>query len=145
MLHVKRAFPMKREDKERLFREINNIIKGLFKGLFLIAVIEGIIAWIGFYLFGIPNPIIWSLIIAIFAMIPVVGPILIWLPASVYLIINGHVTNGIVLFLYSAIIITYVDKLSEFPAFYINQWTKKPKIRTKGALFKALIVQITFE
>ncbi|MFH1376349.1 MAG: AI-2E family transporter [Candidatus Woesearchaeota archaeon] len=106
---IKKLFPMKKEDKDKLFSEINSIIKGLFKGLFLIAILEGVIAWIGFSLFGVPNPIIWALVIALFAMIPVVGPLLVWPFAAIYLLINNQVTNGILLIIYSGILLTYVD------------------------------------
>jgi predicted PurR-regulated permease PerM len=111
MLDIKKLFPMKKEDRERLFKEIDSIIKGLFKGFFLIAILEGIVAWIGFSLFNVPNPLIWALVIAIFALIPVVGPLLVWPPAVIYLLINHQTTNAILLAIYSGILLTYIDTI----------------------------------
>ena len=48
-------------------------------------------------------------VIALFAMIPVVGPLLVWPFAAIYLLINNQVTNGILLIIYSGILLTYVD------------------------------------
>ena len=109
MHKVKAMFPMKKEDKERLFSEVNSIIRGLFKGLFLIAIIEGLVAYIIFAMFNIPNSLIWALLIALFALIPIVGPLLVWPFAGLYLILNGQVTNGILLLLFAGISLTYLD------------------------------------
>jgi len=108
---LKDAIPIKEKTKNRLNNDIKNSIQGLVVGLLIIALLEAIVAFIGFYLFNLPNPLIWSFLVLILAMIPLIGPMFIWLPASVYLLITGQNVDAIGLFIYSAIILSYIDNI----------------------------------
>lgn len=108
---IKDVLPLKDKTKDRLNKEIVNSIQGLLVGLLIIALIEAIVAFIGFYLFNVPNPLIWSFLILILAMIPIVGPIFIWAPAAIYLLLMGQNIEAIGLFIYCTILIGYVDNI----------------------------------
>jgi len=109
---IKKIIPLSKYQKGRLFKGTQDIINGIFKGFFFIAVLEFIASMIGFTIFGIPNPLLWSLFIAIFAMIPLLGPATIYVPAAIYLLVKGNITYAILLLLYfGGILSFYMDSI----------------------------------
>ena len=108
---VRKILPIKDNIEAKLFREINNVIRGLLSGVLIVAILEGIIALIGFYIFGIPNPLLWSFVIVLAAYLPVVGPATVYIPAAIYLGITGNVLTGILLWAYSFGLITTLDNI----------------------------------
>jgi len=109
---IKKSIPLSNYQKTRLFRGVEKIVKGIFLGFFLVGIFEFIASFIGFSLFGIPNPLLWALIIAIFAFIPILGPAIIYIPAAIYLIIIGDVQNAVLLVIYFSLILSfYMDSI----------------------------------
>jgi predicted PurR-regulated permease PerM len=83
-----------------------------------VAFVQGIVGGLGFYLFGVPFPILSGVLIAFFALIPFIGTAIIWVPASLYLIFSGHFSQdfwvfgkGIGLFVYGLFIIATIDNI----------------------------------
>jgi predicted PurR-regulated permease PerM len=57
--------------------------------------VQGVLASIGFAIGGVPEPVTWSVLLAIASFIPVIGTALVWFPAGLYLITTGHVAWGV--------------------------------------------------
>ena len=109
---------MKQKDYNHFFKRAKEIVHGLTYGYGIVALIQGITGAIGFMIFGIPSPLFWGLVMMILALIPVVGATLIWVPASLILIIQGvlqastwGIVQGILLFVYGALFIGSVEAL----------------------------------
>ena len=83
-------------------------------GLYILAFIQAIVAIIGYYIFGIDEPITWGLITGLVSIIPVVGTMAVWLPLSIYSIAQGTVMPGIMLGLYGFFIIGSSDNVFRF-------------------------------
>ena len=134
---VKKRLPLEEKNKEILFAKIKNITSGIFYGQMITALIQGALGIIGFYLLGIPNPILFGFIMTLVALLPVVGTFLVWGPISILMVIIGIVDDnntllikGIILFGYGLLIISTVDNFI------------KPKIIGKKADVHPLIVLI---
>lgn len=108
---LKKIIPFKEKIKNKLEKKIVSSVRGLFLGLFIIALIEGVIAFIGFYLFNIPIPLVWAFLVIVLAMVPLLGPTLVYIPASLYLLLVGQTTDAILLFIYSVLALGYVDNI----------------------------------
>src|SRR3989344_5015928 len=65
--------PLNPEYKTRVIEEIDNVTRGVIDGQVLTAIIQGVLGGIGFFIFGIPNPIFWGFIMTILAIIPLLG------------------------------------------------------------------------
>lgn len=83
-------------------------------GVPLIALIQGTAAGIGYWIFGVPDPVFWALITAFVSLLPIIGSTLIWLPASAFLAMDGSLFNGIGLFLFGIIVIINIDNIARF-------------------------------
>lgn len=110
--------PMRTKTINRLIYEFGNIAHTVIYAQLFVALVQGIVGTIGFYLFGVPLPIILGVMMAFFALIPTIGTAIIWLPASLYLILIGFFSHnywvlvkGICLFLYGILIISTIDNI----------------------------------
>lgn len=120
--------PIRDDIEKKLFLEVNKVIKGLITGVLIVAILEGIVAFIGFYLFGIPNPLLWSFVIALAAYLPIIGPSTVYWPAAIYLAVIGNITEAVLLLIYSFGLISYLDGVV------------KPQMMGKGSNINPIII-----
>ena len=80
-------------------------------GIPLLGVVQGLVAWIGYMIFGVKDAYLWGILTGLFSVIPIVGTTIIWLPVCAYLFIAGNTPQAIGLLLYSIIIITNIDNV----------------------------------
>ena len=86
----KQYFPLKPTHRKRFMEKIEKTINSFMYGNLLGAVAQGITLGLGFYIFGIPNAKFWGFLAAILSFIPIVGPPLIWVPATIFLFMNNN-------------------------------------------------------
>ncbi len=98
-------------------KKIQNVLKKDFVqvsdatvyGHILTAIIQAVIGIVGLIIFKVPNPFLWGFAMFLLAMIPFLGPALIWFPASVYLYVSGKEPYGIGLFFYGLLLVSTID------------------------------------
>lgn len=90
---VKQTFPF--QNKEKLFTYLGETTYGVIYGIFLIAVVEFIIASIGFWLIGVPSPLLWAVLVGILGLIPFLGPGILWIPYTIIAAILGLYTLAV--------------------------------------------------
>ncbi len=108
---LKKIIPIKKEYKEYLIDEMAKVTKAILVGVILTAIIQGLIAALGFYLFGFSNALFWGLLSAILYILPIVGPFLIFVPMGIYGIVTGNLFSGIGILLYGFVILNNTDNL----------------------------------
>ena len=108
---VKKLIPLGKSHKEILFKEFKRVTSAVVYWLILIGLIVGLFTTIGFYIFKVPNPVLWGLIVLVFSILPGVGASIIWIPASLIKLYQGDYFNGIGLFIFGLIFISGVEVL----------------------------------
>jgi predicted PurR-regulated permease PerM len=110
--------PMRTKTTNRFIREFKNITYTVVYAQLFVAFVQGVVGTIGFYIFGVPFPIIFGLVMAFCALIPTIGTAIIWVPASLFLILSGYFSHdywtmgkGIGLFVYGLLIISTIDNI----------------------------------
>jgi len=110
--------PIRSKTKKRLIKEFGDIAHTVIYAQLFVALVQGVVGALGFYIFGVPFPILLGVLIAFFALIPFIGTAFIWVPASLYLILSGYfsqdylvLSKGIGLFLYGIFIIVTIDNI----------------------------------
>jgi predicted PurR-regulated permease PerM len=84
---VRTLSPLPDEFDDKIFAKFQGVVDATFRGQFLTALAQGFVAGIGFAIAGVPAPIFWGAITAVFSLIPVVGAWAVWVPSSIYLAI----------------------------------------------------------
>ena len=102
--------PLPATDLNRLFTRFGETARAVVKGTLTIAVLQGTIIGITFWLTGVASPVLWGMAVAVLAIIPAIGPALIWLPAGLILIATGSIWGGVIIFVVGAILIALVDE-----------------------------------
>lgn len=106
--------PFSEKNKKNVLNEINMIVTSNAIGIPLLAIIQGLIALIGYWIFGVPSPLLFGFLTCFATIIPVVGTALVWLPLALYMTMTGDWMNAVGLTAYALIIITNVDNLIRF-------------------------------
>ena len=110
--------PTRKKTIKTIIDKFGNITHTILYAQLFVALVQGIVGAIGFYLFGVPFPILLGLLLAFSALIPAIGTAIIWFPSSIFLILSGYFSNnylilgkGIGLFLYGLFIISTIDNI----------------------------------
>jgi len=98
--------------EKELFDKIQSMVKSVVFGVFLTAILQGLVGGIGFAIAGISSPIFWGAAIAFFSLVPVVGTALIWVPTALILFVMGDYGMGIFMALWGAFAIGSVDNFA---------------------------------
>jgi predicted PurR-regulated permease PerM len=77
----------------------------------VVPVAQGILAALGFWLFGVPSPFVWGVMVVFAALVPILGSPLGWVPAAVYLYLNGPFWPAVGLALYGTVVISGADNV----------------------------------
>lgn len=71
-------------------KEIELIVKSNAIGIPLLAIIQGLVALIGYVIFGVPNALLFGFLTCFATIIPIVGTSIVWAPLVVYLALTGN-------------------------------------------------------
>lgn len=101
--------PFKKSNSVKIGNELRNMAYSNILGQGCIALIQGTLLGLGFFLFGIPDPIFWGTIGAFMSMIPLFGTPMVFLPAGIIELSNGNMVSGLGIIIYGYVIVTTVD------------------------------------
>ena len=123
---LKDYMPFNEEQKTRLATQMKDMIVSTVYGGVAVAVIQGFLGGIAFYVIGIGSPVLWGIAMSVMSFVPLLGTLAIWGPASIYLIIQGDYMHGIGLILFGIFVISMVDNILK--PLIIGSRTKMPTI-----------------
>ena len=103
--------PLTRGQETEALHHLSRTVKGVLQSMIVVPVLQGILAFFGFWLLGVPAPLLWSAMVVFAALIPLVGTPLAWIPASLYLLLAVSPTRGVLMALYGTFVISMVDNL----------------------------------
>jgi predicted PurR-regulated permease PerM len=101
--------PFTRKQKDDVTRKFADTFSAVINGVFLIALLQGIMTGIGFFLFRIPFSIFWGFLAALLALIPIGGAALVWVPGAVYLYLTGSTLQGVLLAAWGLVLVSLPD------------------------------------
>jgi predicted PurR-regulated permease PerM len=108
---VMKLSPLEEAYEKELLNEFGKITRAVVSATLLSAVVQGVLAGIGFQLAGIDAVFLLSVLTMFGAMIPFVGAAVVWIPCAAWLFIDGHPYAGIFLILYGALVVSMADNL----------------------------------
>lgn len=109
--YIKKFLPFSETQEIKLAGQVKDMVIAAIYGGVFVAIVQGIFGGVAFLIFGIPSPVFWGAVMAIFSLIPLLGTFVIWAPAGVILILSGSYGNGIGLLLFGFFIISTIDNI----------------------------------
>lgn len=115
---IKDVIPLKKSHQEHIFQKLKDTFHAVIYGSILVALIQGALGALGFYFFGFKSALLWGGLIAVFALVPIMGTAIVWGPAGLFLILASTVSGdsllfwqGIGLLVYGAVVISTIDNI----------------------------------
>lgn len=106
--------PFTFEDNDLLADELRKMTISNAIGIPLLGSIQAIFAIIGFWIFGLPEPVFWGVITGFMSVVPMFGTMIVWIPLGIYLYGTGMHWQGIALLIYGGAVIMNVDNVFRF-------------------------------
>jgi predicted PurR-regulated permease PerM len=103
--------PLNGDDESLMLNKFTSVSRAMIKGTLLIGVLQGGLAGIAFAVAGIDNAVFWGTVMAVLSIIPSVGSALVWIPASIILIMQGSVAGGVGLLAFCGLIVGSLDNV----------------------------------
>jgi predicted PurR-regulated permease PerM len=103
--------PFSEAQEHQIFDHLERTIKGALQAVVVVPVVQGILAGIGFMIFGVPSPLVWGTAVILAATVPLVGSPLGWIPACVYLLLQGRTGAALGLLVFGVVIVSGSDNV----------------------------------
>lgn len=111
MTWLRRIIPFERESREEMLGKSRDLIFASVTMALAAALIHGLAGGVAFAIVGITAPVFWGVAIAFFSLLPVVGDLLIWIPAMIDMVVTGHWGKAILLAVIVTIVAGFIDNI----------------------------------
>lgn len=101
--------PLSPQQTDLLISRTVEVVHASVLGVVAIAFLQGALGGVTFAILGLPSPLLWGVVMAFFAMIPMVGAAAIWLPTAILLLAAGHTGKAVALCAVGALVIGTID------------------------------------
>jgi len=106
-----RALPLGDERERALFAKFAEVSRATIKGTLLIGLVQGFLGGIMFSILGITGAVFWGGVMVLLSVLPLVGASIVWIPAAIFLVINGAWVKALVLAVFGVLVIGLIDNL----------------------------------
>jgi len=106
-----KLIPLSPAQLQKLTTGVSSTITASMYGGLAVAIAQGTLMGLAFWVLGLPSPVLWGLVTAFCSLIPLFGTSLVWLPASVILMLVGHPVKGLILLAWGAGVVSMVDNI----------------------------------
>jgi predicted PurR-regulated permease PerM len=108
---MENILPLSKKHESLLEQKLDTAVKGVVQGSFTVALLQGIIAAIGFLIFGVPSAFLWGAFTVLAALVPNFGTALSLIPAVLYLLITGHTGAAIGMAIWGGVAVGTIDNV----------------------------------
>jgi predicted PurR-regulated permease PerM len=103
--------PLKAGQFDRIFTGVSNSLIANVQGCLAVGAAQGSLLSLGFWVLGLPSPILWGLVTGLCSLIPIVGSVAVWGPAVIMLFISGHTWKALISLGWSAALVAHIDNV----------------------------------
>lgn len=125
--------PFSAENAEKLRQRFRDVTASTMLGTLLIAVVQGLLIALAFWVLDLSSALFWGFVTAIFAILPLVGSGLVWGPGAISLALDGRMPAAIALAAWGVVVVGMVDNLIRPVVF--RRWARiHPIVTLVGAI-----------
>lgn len=103
--------PLSGRETDQVFRRVGDTIHATIYGTVVVAMVQGTLGGLMFWWLGLPAPILWGAIMALLAIVPVMGAFVVWMPAAIFLGAGGEWGKAIILTAWGTVVIGLIDNM----------------------------------
>jgi predicted PurR-regulated permease PerM len=106
---IKDLIPFSPRERESILQRMVDMIHATIYGGVVVAVVQGGLGGLGFWIIGLSSPAFWGAVMAFLSFIPVVGAFLVWVPAVILLFAQGAYIKAVILFVWGTVVVSLSD------------------------------------
>jgi len=112
--YIIQAIPFSIKSKNEIWTEVNLMVRSNAIGIPILGLCQGIVAMLGYYIFGVDNFVLMGILTGVSSIVPVLGTMTIYIPLSLITVAAGDTGNAIGIFLYGLLLIGSIDNILRF-------------------------------
>lgn len=103
--------PLSEGEMDRLFGRVGDTIFATIYGTLAVAAAQGLLCGLMFWWLGLPTPLLWGVVMALLAVVPVLGAFVVWMPAALWLAMEGSWEKALILTLWGGLVVGLIDNV----------------------------------
>lgn len=103
--------PLTDREMDRLLTRVDDTIHATVYGTLAVSAVQGVLGGLMFWWLGLPAPLLWGLVMAVLAVVPVLGAFVVWVPAALFLLLEGSWGRALILTLWGMLVVGTIDNL----------------------------------
>lgn len=103
--------PLSNRETDEVFARVTDTVAATIYGTFTVALIQGTLGGLMFWLLGLPAPLFWGIVMAMVSVVPVLGSFVVWVPAAMLLALQGHWGKALILVVWGTVLIGMIDNI----------------------------------
>ena len=103
--------PLTQPETEQLLRRVGETVHATVYGTLAGAAVQGTLGGLIFWVLGLPTPLLWGLVMGLLSIVPVLGAFIVWIPATILLILDGSWARALILAAWGGIVVGGIDNI----------------------------------
>ena len=100
VLYIQSILPFSKDIEAKLFKSSKDITLSVIYGQVILGILQGLLVGIAFFIFGVPNALLFTLLACLAGVFPIIGTTIVWLPIAIYMMVSGGIfpALGVIVF-----------------------------------------------
>jgi predicted PurR-regulated permease PerM len=103
--------PLSEAETDEVFLRVTDTVYATIYGTLVVAMVQGASGGLMFWWLGLPAPLLWGVVMALLAIVPILGPFVVWVPAAIFLALEGSWGKALILTAWGMGVISLIDNL----------------------------------
>jgi predicted PurR-regulated permease PerM len=103
--------PLSELEMDLLFRRVGDTIYATIYGTLAVSAVQGLLGGLMFWWLGLPAPLLWGVVMGLLAVVPVLGAFVVWIPAALFLALEGSWGKALILTVWGGVVVSTIDNL----------------------------------
>ena len=103
--------PLSTADMDHLFVRVGDTIYATVYGTLAVSCVQGFLGGLMFWWLDLPAPLLWGFVMALLAVVPILGAFVVWMPAALYLAMEGNWGDAAILSAWGVFVVGTIDNL----------------------------------
>lgn len=103
--------PLSAAEMNRLFGRVADTIYATVYGTLAVSAVQGLLGGLMFWWLGLPAPLLWGLVMGLLAVVPVLGAFVVWIPATLFLALEGSWGKALILTVWGGVVVAGIDNV----------------------------------
>jgi predicted PurR-regulated permease PerM len=108
---IRAMLPLSAPEADGILRVAGDTIFATVYGKVVVGIVQGLLGGLMFWWLDLPAAWFWAIVMGLLSIVPLLGPPLVWLPAALFLLLDGQWGQAVIMALWGAAVVGLADNL----------------------------------